>query len=196
MDTPLHVAVLLGSTREGRFGPVVASWIRDHLDRRPDMTADVIDLVETPLPTVFPELGRPPASDEAAGLLAAVSPRMAAADAFVIVTPEYNRSFPAALKNAIDWHNREWQAKPVGFVAYGGFSAGLRAVEQLRLVLAELHAVTMRDAVGLQAPWAQLGPDGTTPNPGGDAAAKAMLDQLAWWGRALREARAARPYGM
>lgn len=193
MDTPLRVAVIIGSTRDGRFGPTVASWIRDHLDRRADMTADVIDLVETPLPTVFPVLGEPPQSREAVELLSAVSPRLAAADAFVIVTPEYNRSFPAALKNAIDWHNREWNAKPVGFVAYGGFSAGLRAVEQLRLVMAELHAVTMRDAVGLQAPWAQIGSDGTSP--GGDAVAKAMLDQLAWWGRALREARTARPYG-
>jgi NAD(P)H-dependent FMN reductase len=191
----LHVAVLLGSTREGRFGPAVATWIRGHLDGRQDMTTDVIDLVETPLPTVFPVLGQPPASEEAVALLSAVSPRLAAADAFVIVTPEYNHSFPAPLKNAIDWHNREWNAKPVGFVAYGGFSAGLRAVEQLRLVFAELHAVTMRDAVGLQAPWAQIRPDGTTENPGGDAAAKAMLDQLAWWGRALRTARAARPYG-
>ncbi|MFC5832262.1 NADPH-dependent FMN reductase [Nonomuraea insulae] len=193
MDTPLRVAVIVGSTRDGRFGPTVASWIRGHLDRRADMTADVIDLVETPLPTVFPVLGDPPQSQEAVEQLSAVSPRLAAADAFVIVTPEYNRSFPASLKNAIDWHNREWNAKPVGFVAYGGFSAGLRAVEQLRLVMAELHAVTMRDAVGLQAPWAQIGSDGTSP--GGDAVAKAMLDQLAWWGQALREARTARPYG-
>ncbi|MEV0389457.1 NAD(P)H-dependent oxidoreductase [Nonomuraea sp. NPDC050643] len=194
MTTPLRVAVLLGSTRDGRFGPAVANWIRAHLDHREDMTADVIDLVETPLPTVFPVLGQPPESQEAIRLLEAVSPRMARADAFVIVTPEYNRSFPASLKNAIDWHGREWHAKPVGFVAYGGFSAGLRAVEQLRLVLAELHAVTVRDAVGLQAPWAQISSDGTTAGAGGDAAAKAMLDQLAWWGQTLREARAARPY--
>ncbi|MFI7642089.1 NADPH-dependent FMN reductase [Nonomuraea sp. NPDC049400] len=196
MDSPLRVAVLLGSTRDGRFGLVVANWFRTHLDRRDDMTADLIDLVETPLPTVFPVLGEPPASEEHVELLAAVSPRLAAADAFVIVTPEYNRSFPAPLKNAIDWHNREWNAKPVGFVAYGGFSAGLRAVEQLRLVMAELHAVTVRDAVGLQAPWAQIGHDGAAASPGADAAAKAMLDQLAWWGHTLREARAARPYGV
>ncbi|SEH02268.1 NAD(P)H-dependent FMN reductase [Nonomuraea solani] len=195
MNAPLNVAVLIGSTRDGRFGPVVANWIRAHLERRDDMAADLIDLVETPLPTVFPVLGQPPESAEALELLSAVSPRMARADAFVIVTPEYNRSFPAALKNAIDWHGREWHAKPVGFVGYGGFSAGLRAVEQLRLVMAELHAVTMRDAVGLQAPWAQIGMDGTADNPGGDAAAKAMLDQLAWWGHTLREARTTRPYG-
>ncbi|MEV0612684.1 NAD(P)H-dependent oxidoreductase [Nonomuraea sp. NPDC050404] len=194
MDTPLRVAVLVGSIRDGRFGPAVANWIHGHLGRRADMTPDLIDLVETPLPTVFPVLGSPPESAQARNLLEAVRPRMAAADAFVLVTPEYNRSFPASLKNAIDWHNREWHAKPVGFVGYGGFSAGLRAVEQLRLVLAELHAVTVRDAVGLQAPWAQIGTDGAAVNPGADTAAKAMLDQLAWWGQALREARTTRPY--
>ncbi|WP_184759038.1 NADPH-dependent FMN reductase [Streptosporangium album] len=193
-DNRLQIAVLLGSTRDGRFGPVVANWLLSHFARREDMDADLIDLVETPLPTVFPVLGEPPASPEARELLAAVSPRLATADAFVIVTPEYNHSFPAVLKNAIDWHGREWHAKPVGFVSYGGFSAGLRAVEQLRLVLAELHAVTIRDSVGFQGVWAQFDPAGTATDPACDVAAKTMLDQLAWWAHALREARAVRPY--
>lgn len=193
-DSHLKIAVILGSTRDGRFGPAVATWVLDHIAQRDDMTADLIDLVETPLPTVFPVLGQPPATQEAKDLLAAVSPRLAAADAFVIVTPEYNHSFPAALKNAIDWHGREWHAKPVGFVSYGAFSAGLRAVEQLRLVLAELHAVTIRDGVGFQRAWEQFDGDGKAADPAADTAAKIMLDQLAWWAHALREARAVRPY--
>ncbi|ACZ85036.1 NADPH-dependent FMN reductase [Streptosporangium roseum] len=193
-DNHLKIAVLLGSTRDGRFGLAVANWVMDHLAQRDDMEADLIDLIETPLPTVFPVLGQPPASQEARDLLAAVSPRMAAADAFVIVTPEYNHSFPAALKNAIDWHGTEWHAKPVAFVSYGAFSAGLRAVEHLRLVLAELHAVTIRDSVGLQHPWAQFDGDGKAVDPAADAAAKVMLDRLAWWAHSLREARITRPY--
>ncbi|MFI0355674.1 NADPH-dependent FMN reductase [Actinomadura sp. 9N407] len=193
-DDRLKIAIILGSTRDGRFGTTVADWIETHLRQRDDMSTDLVDLVETPLPTVFPVLGQPPATQEAADLLAAVSPRLDAADAFVIVTPEYNHSFPAALKNAIDWHGTEWRAKPVGFVSYGGFSAGLRAVEQLRLVLAELHAVTIRDSVGFQGVWSQFGPDGTALDPAADTAAKVMLDQLAWWAHALREARTARPY--
>jgi NAD(P)H-dependent FMN reductase len=190
----LKIAILLGSTRDGRFGPAVASWVLDRIAQREDMTADLIDLVETPLPTVFPVLGQPPASQEAKDLLAAVSPRLAAADAFVIVTPEYNHSFPAALKNAIDWHTKEWHAKPVGFVSYGAFSAGLRAVEQLRLVLAELHVVTIRDGVGFQRAWEQFDGDGKAVDPAADAAAKIMLDQLAWWAHALCDAKAVRPY--
>ncbi|MDR8413613.1 NAD(P)H-dependent oxidoreductase [Nonomuraea sp. 3-1Str] len=193
-DDRLKIAVILGSTRDGRFGTRVASWVLDHIAQRDDMTADLVDLVETPLPTVLPVLGQPPASQEAKDLLAAVSPRLAAADAFVIVTPEYNHSFPAALKNAIDWHTREWHAKPVAFVSYGAFSAGSRAVEQLRLVLAELHAVTIRDSVGFQRAWEQFDGDGKAVDPAAGAAAKVMLDQLAWWAHALREAKAVRPY--
>ncbi|WP_031009211.1 NADPH-dependent FMN reductase [Streptomyces sp. NRRL F-5727] len=192
---PLRVAVIQGSTRDGRLGPVVARWIREHADARPDMTTDLVDLAETPLPTVFPQLGQDPARAEDRELLAAVSPRLADADAFVVVTPEYNHSFPASLKNAIDWHNREWHAKPVGFVAYGGFSAGLRAVEQLRGVFAELHAVTIREAVGLQGVWGRFDPEGRAVDPAADTAAKAMLGQLAWWAEALRAARATSPYG-
>ncbi|MDP9850128.1 NADPH-dependent FMN reductase [Streptosporangium lutulentum] len=189
----LRVAVIVGSTRDGRFGPVVANWLLTHLAHREDMTVDLVDLAETPLPTVFPAFGQP-AAPGTAELLAAVSPRLAAADAFVIVTPEYNHSFPASLKNAIDWHNKEWHAKPVGFVSYGGLSGGLRAVEQLRVVLAELHAVTVRDTVSFHGAWTCFDADGTVKDPAGDTAAKTMLDQLAWWAHALRDAKALRPY--
>lgn len=134
-------------------------------------------------------------SPETAAALAEVSPRLAAADAFVIVTPEYNHSFPAALKNLIDWHYTQWQAKPVGFVSYGGLGGGLRAVEQLRLVFAELHAMTVRDSVSLHGPWSGLAEDGTPRDATVcEGAAKGMLGQLAWWGRALRAARVTRPY--
>jgi hypothetical protein len=78
------------------------------------------------------------------GQFAGVSPRLTSAEAFVIITPEYNHSFPASLKNLIDWHYTQWQAKPIGFVSYGGLGGGLRAVEQLRQVFAELHAMTER----------------------------------------------------
>ncbi|MER7957273.1 NAD(P)H-dependent oxidoreductase [Streptomyces sp. NPDC096030] len=191
---PLRLAVVQGSTRDGRLGPVVANWLSTHATARADMTVDLIDLAETPLPTTFPELGRAPADPADRALLAAVSPRLAAADAFVVVTPEYNHSYPASLKNAIDWHGREWQAKPVGFVSYGGFSAGLRAVEHLRGVFAELHAVTVREAVGLQGVWGCFDADGKAVDPASDAAAASMLDRLAWWAEALREARAKQPY--
>ncbi|MGX1273254.1 NADPH-dependent FMN reductase [Streptomyces phaeoluteigriseus] len=194
-DDVLRTAVIIGSTRDGRFGPVVADWIAGHIAQREDMEVDLVDLVETPLPIVFPAFGQAP-SDEAVAQLGAVSPRLARADAFVIVTPEYNHSFPAPLKNAVDWHNEQWHAKPVGFVSYGGLSGGLRAVEQLRVVLAELHAVTVRNTVSFHNYGEVFGADGRPSDPGCDVAAKAMLDQLTWWGQALREARRVRPYAV
>ncbi|WP_327353852.1 NADPH-dependent FMN reductase [Streptomyces sp. NBC_01304] len=190
---PLRIAVLVGSTREGRFAPVVTKWLSGHLGQRADMRTDVVDLAETPLPTVFPAFGQqpPPGTEE---LLSAVSPRLAAADAFVFVTPEYNHSFPASLKNAIDWHNEQWHGKPVAFVSYGGLSGGLRAVEQLRVVMAELNATTIRNTVSFHNAWGTFDEDGRSTEPAADAAAKALLDQLAWWAHALRDAKSVRPY--
>ncbi|MCX4669485.1 NAD(P)H-dependent oxidoreductase [Streptomyces sp. NBC_01381] len=193
IDRPLQIAVVVGSTREGRFAPVVTRWLTGHLDRRDDMKADVVDLAETPLPTALPAFGQPlaPGVKEA---LALVSPRLDAADAFVFVTPEYNHSFPASLKNAIDWHNTQWHGKPVAFVSYGGLSGGLRAVEQLRVVMAELNATTIRNTVSFHNAYGAFGEDGTVDDPAVDAAAEALLDQLAWWAHALRDAKSARPY--
>ena len=193
-DAPLRVAVLVGSVREGRLGRTVTDWFLGTAGGQEDLEFDVIDLAEVPLPLVMPGWGGSP-SPEAAAVLRDVTPRLAAADAYVVVTPEYNHSFPAALKNLIDWHHGEWQAKPVGFVSYGGLAGGLRAVEQLRLVFAELHAMTVRDSVSLHGPWSGLGPDGAPRDAAVcEGAAKGMLGQLAWWGRALRSARTALPY--
>lgn len=186
----IRIAVIIGSTRKGRFGPTVAAWFVEQAEQYADLVVDVIDLAEARLPETLGGFG-----DEPGPAVAAVSPLLAAADAFVVVTPEYNHSFPASLKSAIDWHTEEWHAKPVGFVSYGGLAGGLRAVEHLRQVFAELHAVTVRDTVSFHDAWSQFDPDGRAAAPDGcNAAAKSMLDQLTWWGTALRDARTKRPY--
>ncbi|KAA5836900.1 NAD(P)H-dependent oxidoreductase [Saccharopolyspora hirsuta] len=182
----LRLAVIIGSTREGRFGPTVASWFAEQAAQFGDV--DVIDLAEIPLPTTI-DFGAPPDPH-----VTALAGRLAAADAYVVVTPEYNHSFPAALKNAIDLYRAEWQAKPVGFVSYGGMGGGLRAVEQLRLVFAELHATTVRDTVSFHNAWDRFDERGAPLDEGCNAAAKGMLTQLSWWARALRTARTAEPY--
>ncbi|MET9434306.1 NAD(P)H-dependent oxidoreductase [Streptomyces sp. NPDC006551] len=190
-SAPLRLAVIVASNREGRFGPVIADWFLAQAAGREDFTVDVVDLAEIDLPTSLSY--RPDAAVRAE--LAKVSPVLAAADAFVVLTPEYNHSFPASLKSLIDWHFTEWQAKPVGFVSYGGISGGLRAVEHLRQVYAELHAVTVRDTVAFPHAHGQFEEDGGHKDPTGpDAAAKTMLDQIAWWARALRDAKAVRAY--
>ncbi|MEV6825900.1 NAD(P)H-dependent oxidoreductase [Amycolatopsis sp. NPDC051102] len=192
-EVPVRVAVIVGSVREGRFGPVVADWLAGVAGRHGGFAVDVVDLAEPDLPLVMPAFGAAP-SPAVVAEVAKVAPRLAAADAFVVVTPEYNHSYPASLKNAIDWHQPEWRAKPVAFVSYGGISGGLRAVEHLRAVFAELHAVTIRETVSFHGAHARFGDDGVPTDDAAGVAAKAMLDQLAWWARSLAEARAARPY--
>lgn len=191
---PLRVAVILGSVREGRQGAAVADWFLGEARALGGLDLDLIDLADVDLPLVMPDWGGSP-DPRAAAVLAEVSPRLAAAEAFVVVTPEYNHSYPASLKNFLDWHREEWRAKPAGFVSYGGIGGGLRAVEALRLVFAELHAVTVRDSVSLHGPWSGLGRDGVPRDTTvADGAVKGMVSQLAWWGRTLRDARASRPY--
>ncbi|MFG2497131.1 NADPH-dependent FMN reductase [Streptomyces sp. NPDC048441] len=189
---PLRVAVIIGSNREGRFGPIVAEWLLSRLREHAGFEVDVIDLAESHLPTAISFSPSP----ETLAELGKVTPKLAAADAFVVLTPEYNHSYPASLKNLIDWHNAEWQAKPLAFVSYGGVSGGLRAVEHLRPVFAELHTMTVRDTVSFHNAGELFAADGTHKDPAAaNAAAKTMLDQLQWWAWALHGAKEARPYG-
>ncbi|MGW2034818.1 NADPH-dependent FMN reductase [Streptomyces sp. NPDC001761] len=191
----LNLAVIVGSVREGRFGPVVADWFVEQAKRHDEFTIDLIDLADVDLPLALPptppalqpDLPRPEG-------MAELTRRLDAADAVVIVTPDYNRSFPASLKAAIDWHYTQWKAKPIGFVGYSGLSGGLLAIEQLRQVFSELHAHTVRDYVAFPSYYLLFSPDGTLRDPQGpEDAAKAMLDELLWWGSVLHDARRDRP---
>ncbi|MFI1394362.1 NADPH-dependent FMN reductase [Streptomyces sp. NPDC020681] len=175
---PLRVAVIIGSTREGRVGEKVGRWFAERAAERAELELSVVDLVDFDFPVRYP--------DRATGQMRDFVAEVGRADAFVVVTPEYNRSFPASLKQAIDYAYDEWQTKPVAFVSYGHGSRGLYAVEQLRSVFTELHTVTLRNGVSINL-LDETGEDR-------DRAAALMLDQLGWWGLALREARAARPY--
>jgi NAD(P)H-dependent FMN reductase len=191
-DSRLRLAVILGSVRDGRFGPTVAHWFVGEAEHRDDIVVDLIDLADVPIGSAGPTMTPPP---ETLAALGELTPRLDAADAFVVVTPEYNHSYPAALKNSIDWHNTQFHAKPVAFVSYGGISGGLRAVEHLRAVFTELHAVTTRDTVSFHNVWEQFDGDGKPKDPHRPAAAAtALLDQVSWWARALKDARVASPY--
>ncbi|WP_016910366.1 NADPH-dependent FMN reductase [Streptomyces xiaopingdaonensis] len=193
---PLRLVVIVGSVREGRFGPTVADWFLKEAVEHAGFEVDTVDLAEAefaPLvstPTYAGELT--PAADRVRGALSA---RLAAADAFVVVTPEYNHSFPGALKNTIDWFGDEWYAKPVGLVSYGGMAGGQRAAEHLRSVFAELHAVTVRETLSFVDAWSRFDEHGLPQDRAGtSAAAVSLLVQLEWWASALREARDRTPY--
>lgn len=193
---PLKLAVILGSVRQGRFGEVVTNWFAGLAKEHSAFDVEVVDLSETELPLALPATPPAMATEELRPAeMLPISATLAGADAFVVVTPEYNHSFPASLKALIDWHFTEWQAKPVGFVSYGAQSGGLRAVEHLRQVFAEMHAVTIRDGVAFPFYWEAFGEDGLPRDAKGTSGAvTVMLDELAWWGTALHEARAKSPY--
>ncbi len=180
-----RLAVIIGSVRKDRIGPTVAAWFLDCARAGTDAIIDVIDLADLDLPD---DLG---GGGDAGGF----ARRIDHADAIVVITPEYNRGYPGALKTAIDSVLPEWRAKPVGFISYGGISGGLRSVEQLRLVFAELHMVTVQAAVSFPHVWDQFDENGRLlqpKHPG--SAANALLRQLAWWAQTLRAGKARQPY--
>ncbi|TDC18171.1 NADPH-dependent oxidoreductase [Streptomyces sp. 8K308] len=193
---PLKLAVIVGSVREGRFAPVVARWFAELVRAHGAFEVDVIDLADHPLPLALPPV--PPAVDPnlpRPAAMADLTRRLAAADAFVVLTPEYNRSFPASLKAAIDWHYTEWQAKPIGFVGYSGGSGGVLAMEQLKQVFGELHAHPVRNGVSFPRYYLLFDGEGELKEPEQPgSAAKVMLDELSWWASALSTARRERPY--
>lgn len=194
----LQVAVIIGSTRDRRFGPVPAHWIAEQARLRADLAVDVIDLREASLPDVIAashEERPTTADDPAVANVEALSARLAAADAFIVVTPVYNRGYPGTLKNAIDWFVEEWAAKPVGFVSYGGAGGGIPAVEQLRQVFNEVHATTIREAMSFAQFWECFDTEGQPIRREATlGTAKLFLDRLTWWARALRTARTEVPY--
>lgn len=196
-NSPVKLAVIVGSMRNGRFGPTVANWFVSQAEEHGGVSVDLIDLAEYPLPVIMPDFmsgGGP--DDSTQEVLTRLSERLKPAEAFVVVTPEYNHSVPASLKNAIDWFFDEWKAKPVGLISYGGVGGGLRAAEHLRQIFAEVHATTVRDMLSFHHAWGDFAKDGSAVSPeGSEEAAKGQLEQLIWWGRALREAKEKYPYG-
>ena len=195
MNEKSKLVILVGSVRQGRFGPTVASWVADRAREHGAFEVEVVDLAELDIPLVLPAVSAKAAGDSypRPEAMQDVSRQLDAADAFIVVTPEYNHSYPAALKAMIDWHYDQWTAKPVAFVSYGAVAGGRHAVLHLENVFTELHAVTIRD--GLSFPnyyltWS----DGQPQDGQAEVYAKAMLEQLAWWAKVLRAARVAVPY--
>jgi NAD(P)H-dependent FMN reductase len=182
MKDRLRVALIYGSTRKGRFCDKVAAWAAQEIAGRGEFSVHIID-PQTPSPS------------EDVEDLPSLQEQIEEADAFVVVTPEYNHGYPAPLKALIDSVGAEWRGKPVAFISYGGISGGLRAVEQLRLVFAELHTVTVQNSVSFASAWEQFDGDGILREPARAQRSMAtLLAQLYWWAIALRNARAAIPY--
>ncbi|MCF2527393.1 NADPH-dependent FMN reductase [Yinghuangia soli] len=194
-----RLAVIIGSVRAGRHGTVVADWFIRQVEQRDELDIDVIDLAEVDLPFDVGERLPPDTdpTDPAVPFSSAftVRRRLDAADAYVVVTSEYHHGNLGALRELIAGHCEAWRAKPVGFVSYGGAIGGRRAVEEVRPLFADMHAVPVRGHVALPYAWELFDEQGAPRRPAEcAAAAQALLDQLAWWAVTLRRGREARPF--
>jgi NAD(P)H-dependent FMN reductase len=186
----VKIAVIVGTTRAARIGHKPAEWIADIASQRDDMTVEVLDLREYPMP-FFDEVASnawAPSRNEVAQRW---QKKVAEFDGYIFVSAEYNRGVPAALKNALDYAYPEWNKKPAAFVGYGSVGAA-RAIEQLRLIAIELQMAPIRTGVHLQgadfmAVW--KGEKDIAELSYLRQNASDMLDQLVWWTNALRMAR-------
>lgn len=190
MSMKPKIGVIVGSTREGRFADKPSEWIIALGKQHKDLDFELVDLRDYPMP-FFGEAGAPahigPAEEASAWRR-----KLATLDGFVMIVAEYNHAPTGVLKNALDLARAEWARKPVAYVGYGGVG-GARAIQQLKQVAVELQMAPVKSAVHI------LWPDYVAINNGGKLAemdhlnqgANAMLDDLAWWAVALKDAREA-----
>jgi NAD(P)H-dependent FMN reductase len=192
----LKLDVIVGSTREGRAADRVLPWLLDRIGERGEFDVEVLDLREWPLPmfgetmATVGDLADPTYSQP---IVRMWNDAIRAADAYIVLTPEYNHSIPGVLKNALDcvFASFGFRNKPMAFVAYSVAPVGgARAVEQLALVAIEAEAVPLRNSVLIGAVGAAFDESGLPADSRVDATLTILLDDLRWWASALAEARA------
>lgn len=183
----IKLAVIIGSTRPGRNGEAVAKWVYDIAAKRSDAQFELVDLKEINLPLLDEPI--PPSMGQySQPHTKAWAAKIASFDGFVFVTPEYNHGTCAALKNAIDYLFKEWNNKAAGFVSYGS-AGGARAVEHLRLVMAEVQVATVRNQVMFSLLTDFENFSTFKPAAHHEKSVNAMLDQLVAWAGALQPLR-------
>jgi NAD(P)H-dependent FMN reductase len=189
----MRIAIIQGSTRQGRFSDKPTTWVTAELTARADVNVDVIDLREHELP--FFDQAPPaytlrnyPTED-----VATLARRIDRADGFVILTPEYNHGYSAVLKNAMDHTFVEWRRKPIAFVGWGNVG-GARAIEQLREVSVEFEMAPLRHAVHILPDLMRPAMNAEVFDPVVFEPLKPrldlLIDDLLWWAAALAKARA------
>jgi NAD(P)H-dependent FMN reductase len=183
----LKIAIILGSTRPGRVGEAVAKWVYEIAKKRDDAEYEFIDVKDSNLP-LLDEAVPPSQGKYSQPHTKAWAAKIDMFDAFIFVTAEYNHGIPGALKNAIDFLYKEWNNKAAGFVSYGS-AGGARAVEQLRLVMAELQIADVRAQVMLSLFTDFENFSVFKPTAFQAKLVDTMLDQVVAWGTALKTLR-------
>jgi len=183
----IKIGIIIGSTRPERKAEAVAKWVYEIAVKRTEAVFELLDIQDYNLPLLDEPF--PPSMHKYVNEHTKVwSEKIKSLDAFIFVTPEYNHSTSGALKNAIDFLYVEWNNKAAGFVSYGA-SSGFRAVEQLRLIMAELQIADVRAQVALSIFTDFENYTVFKPAPQHEARVNAMIDQLITWGSALKTVR-------
>jgi len=186
----LRIGIIISTTRQGRYADKPTRWLLSHLGMFPEISAEIVDLRDFPMP-FFEEETSPAHAPPHCVHARAWAAKVAEMDGFIFVTAEYNRSIPGVLKNALDYAYHEFNHKPAAYLGYGGVGAA-RAIEQLRLICVELQLAPLRNAV-------HVGMEQYLATANGDrqlgeidflnVSATSMIQELIWWTRALRAAR-------
>lgn len=183
-----RIAIIVGSTRPNRIGPDVANWVFENTKNRNDAEFELVDIADFNLPLLDEPM--PPAMGQYSKEHTQVwAEKIASFDGFIFVTPEYNHSVPAALKNAVDFLYAEWNNKSIGFVSYGS-AGGTRAVEAWRLIVAELQMADVRAQVFLSFATDFASMTEFAPTDGATGALEPVYDQVVAWAEALKSLRA------
>ena len=189
MSNPKLLIVIV-STRPGRIGRPVGDWFKQVAIEHGCFEVDETDLAELNLP-LLDEPHHPRFRKYTKDHTKAWSARVEAADAFVFVTPEYNHSYPASLKNAVDYLHQEWRHKALGFVSYGGIAAGTRAVQSFKPTASALMMYVASNLVNIALVSTKLKDGVFVEDADTRAAADAMLDELLQLDEALSGLRTA-----
>lgn len=188
MTLKLHVIIC--STRPGRVGPFVARWFHGFAQQHGKFDVELVDLADFKLP-LYDEPVHPRMQQYEHEHTKRWSKSVAAADAYVFVTPEYNYMPPPSFANAIDFVYREWNYKPCGFVSYGGVSGGLRAAQMERLHVTSAKMMPMAEGVTVPMVASRINDGGVFESTSSiDSSAQKMLDELLRWAEALKPMRA------
>ncbi|MDG2534678.1 NAD(P)H-dependent oxidoreductase [Sphingomonas sp. HITSZ_GF] len=189
MTEPLKILVILGSVREGRMAEPVGKWVIEQAAARDGLDPELIDLKDWDLP--FYHFAKPPAAGgytDAKQI--AWGEKVASADGYILICPEYNHGIPAVLKNALDFVYAEWNRKPAAMLGYGGNGAA-RSIEQLTMVARELQMAPLEASVHIMGVWGKAQGGSFTPDDKDLRWTGHLLDELEWWGRALKNGREA-----
>ena len=191
-EAKINLKIIVASTRQNRFSQYPAGWLYEEAKKLAGIEVELLDLRDYDLPffnePISPSMAQGDYTNE---LVARWAKKIAEADAYLVVTPEYNHGYSAILKNAFDHIYKEWNNKPIGFLSYGSVG-GARSVEQLRQVAIELQMAPIRNAVHISSPWLLLEANGQLKPGSFDSLkenAERLFNQLVWWAKALKTAR-------